>query len=61
MVGPDQAFGDHGGVRRARAMPDQRVADEAPELVVTDFDAIAAHSFTPLRFPDAVQREAVHR
>ncbi len=43
QVGPDQSLGDDRGVRRVRAMGDQHVADEAPELLVSDDDFIRRH------------------
>ena len=47
----------------ARAVGDEHFANEAAELVVADQNAVAFHrAISPtLRFPDAVQREAVHR
>ena len=44
QIGPDQAFGDDAGVACGCTMRDQQLADETPELLVTDGHSFVAHS-----------------
>ena len=42
QIGPDQSVGDDGCVFSARARGHERIADEAPELLLPDHDRVHA-------------------